>query len=175
MNYTRAMTNPAIPIEELLLQADAAGVRLEIVSGLPVWEAQPMYFHQLEVDRIRASIQTRDANIDCGCHHLGDVYFRFPDGSLKRPDIAILCQQPDPSEYFKPITVIPEAVVEIISEGYEDKDLKLAPGFYLGQGVKDVLIFDPRAKVIWHHRADGVERLNSPAKISLECGCKCEI
>jgi Uma2 family endonuclease len=169
MDYTRAMTNPAIPIEELLLQADAAGVRLEIVSGLPVWEAQPMYFHQLEVDRIRASIKTREYR------HVSGVYFRFPDGSLKRPDIAILCQQPDPSEYFKPITVIPEAVVEIISEGYEDKDLKLAPGFYLGQGVKDVLIFDPRAKVIWHHRADGIERLNSPTKISLECGCQCEI
>ncbi len=169
MDYTRAMTNPAIPIEELLLQADADGVRLEIVSGLPVWEAQPMYFHQLELDRIRASIQTREFR------HVTGVYFRFPDGSLKRPDIAILCQQPDPSEYFKPITVIPEAVVEIISEGYEDKDLKLAPGFYLGQGIKDVLIFDPRAKVIWHHRVDGVERHHSPVKFSLECGCQCEI
>lgn len=168
------MPTPPIPLETLLLQADAAGVRLEIVGGLPVWEAHPLYFHQIEVDRIRESIHpTQDSH--CACHHIADVYFQFPDGSLKRPDIAVICQQPDPSEFFKPLSLIPEAVVEIISEGYEDKDLKLAPGFYLSQGVKDVLIFDPRAKVIWHHRADGVKRLNSPVEIALECGCQCEV
>jgi Uma2 family endonuclease len=111
----------------------------------------------------------------CKCQHVADVYFRFKDGSLKRPDIAILCEPPKPSEMFDPLTHVPEAVIEVISEGYEDKDMRIAPGFYLGQGVKDVLIFDPRAKLIWHHRVDGVHRYNSPQAFTLECGCECVV
>ena len=31
-----------------LLTANELGVRLEIVAGIPLWEAQPLYKHQLE-------------------------------------------------------------------------------------------------------------------------------
>ncbi len=41
----------------LLERADKAGVRLEIVGGLPLWEASPSRRHQQAVDHIRASIQ----------------------------------------------------------------------------------------------------------------------
>ena len=42
----------------LLERADEAGVRLEIVGGLPLWEAAPSRRHQQAVDRIRATIET---------------------------------------------------------------------------------------------------------------------
>jgi Putative restriction endonuclease len=65
------------------------------------------------------------------------------------------------------------AVIEVISQGYEFKDLELEPMFYLSQGVKDVVVLDPRSKAIIHSRRDGVVRLESPARIQLECGCEC--
>lgn len=108
-------------------------------------------------------------------HSISSVYFRFRDGSLKRPDIAVLCRVPREDEMDAALEIVPEAVIEIISEGYEDKDLRLAPGFYLVQGVKDVLIFDPRAKIVWHHRADGVQRHYSAHQFALKCGGICTV
>lgn len=165
---------PAISPEEMIMQADQMNIRLEIVRGIPIWEASPVFAHQAEVDRIRHTIKPQE-NTDCACIHAADVLFRFPDGSLKRPDIAILCKTPAPAERQQALTQIPEAVVEIISEGYEQKDLEIAPGFYLSMGVKDVLIFDPQLTEVYHHRRDGKKRLASPIQIRLECGCSCEI
>jgi len=39
------------------LRADELGVRLEIVNGLAIWEAQPLYKHQKAVERIAQSIR----------------------------------------------------------------------------------------------------------------------
>ncbi len=139
----------SIPIEQLILEADRIGVRLEIIAGLPVWEASPVYRHQAEADRIRASIKLLEGS-DCTCHHTADTLFKFKDGSLNRPDIAVLCRLPSEEEMDVALTQVPEAVIEIVSDGYEDKDLKLAPSFYLSQGVKDVLILEPKTRIVWH-------------------------
>lgn len=155
-----------------LLQADDLGIRLEIVGGLPVWEASPVRRHQQAVDRIRASIRPAAGTI-CACPHLADVYIVFPDGSLKRPDVSIFCREPD--EQDEAITLIPEAVVEVISRGYEAKDLEIAPRFYLAQGVKDVIIFDPHTLLVLHIRPGGVARHVSPVELTLACGCRCRV
>jgi hypothetical protein len=151
-----------------LLTAAELGIRLEIVGGIPVWEAQPLYKHQKAIDRIRATIAPGAAT-PCACVHAADVYVSFPDGSLKRPDIAIFRQEPD--EEDEAIRLIPEAVVEVISKGYEYKDLDIGPNFYLAQGVKDVLVFNPYTLVVLHVRRDGSAHHLSPAPITLECGC----
>lgn len=87
---------------QTLLRADELGVRLEIVRSLPLWEAQPVVRHQRAIDRIRSTIwptpPTGEHDNGCGCVHLADVYVRFPDGSLKRPDISLFCQEPDEEE-----------------------------------------------------------------------------
>ena len=160
--------------EELILQADQMNVRLEIVRGLPIWEASPVAAHQLEVDRIRTSIATDEAR-SCACFHLADVLFKFQDGSLKRPDIAILCKRPEEAALQQALETVPEAVIEIVSQGYERKDLELAPSFYLSLGVKDVIIFEPQTKIVYRHRKDGVKRSESPVALRLECGCTCEV
>jgi Uma2 family endonuclease len=98
---------------------------------------------------------------------------QFRDGSLKRPDVSIFCREPADEE--EAITLLPEAVIEVISKGYEAKDLEIGPRFYLSQGVKDVVVFDPYTLVVLHIRADGVQRLVSPVDISLECGCTCTV
>lgn len=160
--------------EELILQADALNVRLEIIRGLPVWEASPVAEHQLEVDRIRARLRPEEG-AGCACFHLADVLFRFADDSLKRPDIAVLCERPDSTLLSNALPLVPEAVIEIVSAGYERKDFDLAPSFYLSFGVRDVIILDPRTKLVYHHRQDGVKRLESPVTIELECGCRAEV
>ncbi len=130
--------------------------------------------HQRAIDRIRDSIINVAPNVGgCSCVHLADVYVSFLDGSLKRPDIAIFCQEPEDND--EPIKLIPEAVIEVISKGYEAKDLEIAPRFYLSQGVKDVIVFDPYTLLVLHVRKDGVKRLLSPAQIKLECGCQCTV
>jgi len=70
---------------------------------------------------------------------------------------------------------VPEAVIEVISKGYEAKDLEIGPGFYLSQGVKDIVVFDPYTLVVLHVRRDGAERTVSPVTIELECGCSCVV
>jgi Uma2 family endonuclease len=157
------------------VQANELGIRLEIVGGLPLWEFSPARRHQQAVDRIRASIApiVSVAESGCSCLHLADVYVSFPDGSLKRPDIAIFCREPE--EQDEAITLLPEAVIEIVSQGSEAKDLEIGPRFYLTQGVKDVVVFDPYTLLVLHARRDRVARHISPVEIELACGCRCVV
>ena len=159
------------------MQADELGVRLEMVGGLPLWEPSPVLKHQKAIDRIRGTIKpvSRDGDVpsQCSCVHHADVYIAFPDGSLKRPDISIFCREPD--EEDEPVTLVPEAVIEVVSRGYEAKDLEIGPRFYLSQGVKDIVVFDPYTLLVLHVRRDRVTRMVSPVVIDCECGCRCEV
>lgn len=161
-----------MPIDPKFLRAEELGIRLEYVAGLPIWEAHPVWKHQKAVDRIRASI-ARPEGCACECVHAADVYVAFPDGSLKRPDVSLFCREPDEEE--DAITLLPEAVIEVVSKGYEAKDLEIGPHFYLSQGVKDILVFDPSTLVVIHARRDGTTRHVSPHPVTLECGCTCEV
>ena len=166
----------AWPMDSKFLRADELGIRLEIVAGLPIWEPHPVYKHQKAVDRIRSTIEvsaSSEANAGCSCIHAADVYISFPDGSLKRPDISIFCREPEEEE--EAIKLVPEAVIEVISKGYEAKDLEIAPQFYLAQGVKDVLVFNPYTLVVLHVRRDQVTHHVSPVEIELACGCRCQV
>ena len=161
-----------MPIDPKFVRAEELGIRLEIVAGLPIWEAAPVWKHQKAVDRIRASIRS-GGNAACACVHAADVYVQFPDGSLKRPDISLFCREPDEQE--DAITLVPEAVIEVVSKGYEAKDLEIGPHFYLSQGVKDVVVFDPDTLLVLHLRAEGATRATSPQELTLRCGCRCTV
>lgn len=149
----------------ILAQADEMGYRLEIIGGLGVWEAMPPLRHIEAARRVEDSFRTTgDQRV------FRDLYVRFPDDSLRRPDVAIYCREPD--EEDEAVTLIPKAVVEVVSRGSERKDLELSPPFYLAQGVKDVVVLDPYTGIVWHHRTDRtVERHQSPVDLSLRCGC----
>jgi Uma2 family endonuclease len=136
---------------------------------MPSWETSPVLLHQKTVDIIRATIHPSSPESECDCVHYADLYVSFPDGSLKRPDISIFCREP--TEMNTSITLIPEAVIEIISVGYETKDLEINPPFFLSQGVKDVIVYDPQTKFILHARKDGKKTYTSPQELALECGC----
>ncbi len=153
-----------------LLQADELGIRLEIVNGLPLWEAQPLYRHQKQVERICQNIENLTLE-NCACVHVMDVYIQFPNG-LKRPDIAIFCREPTEEEQDRALTLIPEAVVEVVSKGYEAKDLQIGPPFYLSQGVKDVIVFDPSTLLVLQMTTQRTVQLVSPVHIKLTCGCQ---
>lgn len=157
-----------------LAAAAELGVRLEVMNGLPIWEAQPLYRHQKAVERIAASIRPQQPQQPCACVHALDVYVQFPAG-LMRPDISVFCREPSEAEQDAALTMVPEAVVEVISKGFEAKDLELAPPFYLSQGVKDVVVFDPSTLLVLHVRSDGAVRHTAPVTLALQCGCELDV
>ena len=161
-----------IDFNEFSQRADDCGVRLEIIGGLPVWEMLPNLRHQKAIDRIRESFRVmyHQTNAPCDCVHYSDLHLKFPDGSDKRPDISIFCREPSETDFA--VTDIPEAVIEILSRGYEKKDLELGPPFYLEQGVKDVLVFDPYALTVRHFSVTGEQQHQSPYAFTLQCGCE---
>ena len=59
--------------------------------------------------------------------------------------------------------------------GYEAKDLEIGPQFYLSQGVKDVVVFNPYTLAVRHVRRDGAVRHISPVEIQLLCGGRCTV
>lgn len=152
-----------------LLSADQLGIRLEVVNGLPIWEAQPLYKHQKAVERIARSIRGMPSG-DCARVHALDVYIQFPNG-LKRPDISIFCREPSAEEQEQVLTLVPEAVIEVVSKGSEAKDPEIGPPFYLSQGVKDIIVFDPSTLLVLHVRSGGATRQVAPVAIDSGCGC----
>jgi Uma2 family endonuclease len=167
------MKPPTIDPKTLSAAAEL-GVRLEVMNGLPIWEAQPLYRHQKAVERIAQSIKPSRPGGPCACVHALDVYVQFEAG-LKRPDISVFCREPSEAEQDQALTLIPEAVVEVVSKGFEAKDFELAPPFYLSQGVKDIVVFDPSTHEVLHVTATGARRMVSPVRIALACGCDVEV
>ena len=165
----------ATDITTTILEASASGApyRLEYVRGRLKIEASPASRHQKTARRIERSLRpTTTGDGGCGCFGLQDVLIRFsdPDSSLKRPDIAIFCEEPPDTD--EALVVLPAAVIEILSLGYEDKDLgdDGAP-FYRAQGIADVLVVDPRGGIALHYHDDQVDQLTAPAHVTFRCGC----
>jgi Uma2 family endonuclease len=153
--------------------ADQAGVKLEITEGLPTWEFHPTLTHQLVAQSVIRSARPTGRSATCGCLPVPDVLIRFPDGSLKRPDVSIFCEMP--AERDEAVTSIPGAVVEIISAGSRKKDLDLNPPFYLKHGVLDVVVIDPVSHVAVLFTRAGRTDLKLPNRLELQCGCSIEI
>jgi len=161
-------------MDSQLLRSEELGIRLEIVAGLPVWEASPVIAHQEAVDRIRASIKKSvESKKLCHCLHYADIYVQFPEGSLKRPDISIFCEKP--LEREEAVTKIPDAVIEILSKSYEKKDLEIGIPFYISQGVKDIVVFNPYTNEVLHFRDGEKREITSPVEIEFACGCGCVV
>ena len=163
-------------LERMFAEADELGFRMEITGGLPTWELSPVWGHQEICFRIEMSLEqnrTSGNQNGCGCFHASDVSLRFPDGSLKRPDISVFCEKPE--EVEETITAVPDAVIEIISKGYEKKDWEVSVPFYLQQGIKDVVVFDPFMQQVTHFQDGERKDYPSPVALTLACGCTCTV
>lgn len=177
--YTPPMFDPPGPMgaaspKELMLQlmnADEAGVKLEVVGDEFMWEFFPSPLHQGVLRDLDRSVRsTPGDDRGCGCFTLSDAYLQFADGSLKRPDLMVYCFRPPLTR--EPLTIMPEAVVEILSPGGRRKDLQVGPPFYLSQGIKDIVVVDPEGRLAHHFRRDGYRPVALGATVRLECGCE---
>jgi len=158
-------------MESIYLRAEDIGVRLEMANGLPIWEAHPLPRHQKAVEKIRGSIRPIESHpAPCGCYVLPDTYIAFSGNTLKRPDLSIFCEET--SENDEAIRTLPEAVVEVVGPCYEAKDLEVGLMFYQKEGIKDIVIFDPRTLLVLHAAEGTTKRLTSPVRIELRCGCE---
>lgn len=160
-------------LDEQFPGAAELGIKLERVGGLTVWEALPVKRHQSAVFRLQTSIRPVEAEGGCGCFHYADISLLFPDGSEKRPDISLFCQEPE--EEDESVTMLPDAVIESISKGYEQKDFEIGIPFYLAQGVKDIVTLDPRSGEVRHYGPEGMRTLTSPVELVFVCGCRCTV
>lgn len=147
------------------------GVRLEITGGRTTWEALPGALHNGVVDDIRQNLtRSNSPTATCGCHHIADTYIEFAPSLLRRPDIALFCEKP-PRPDGAITGLIPGAVIEVLSTGYEQKD-RDAVALYLGAGVLDVLLVDPRRRMAeWHRQGEPSRFLELPATCDLQMGC----
>ena len=158
--------------EYLFAEADAMGIKLEVVNGLALWEASPVLLHQSAVVRIIKSMQPIGSHpVGCGCLIYPDVDILFPEGSRKRPDISIFCEEP--TELTTAITQVPAAVIEIISKNYEAKDREIGVPFYISQNIRDIVLLDPYTNEVLHYVDGAVKILQSPTLITMQCGCVC--
>ncbi|MGQ9926649.1 MAG: Uma2 family endonuclease [Chloroflexaceae bacterium] len=168
----------AIDIAEIIARTDAskAPVRLEYVRGHMKWEASPASRHQKALQRIERSLRPIPGHPgSCACFALADTLIRFndPDRSIKRPDLAIFCVEPPDTD--EALDIIPAAVVEVLSLGYEEKDLGPdGSPFYLAYGVQDVVMFDPRTAVVYHDTR-GRDRCTFTAPVTLDLCCGCRV
>ena len=64
---------------------------------------------------------------------------------MLQPGVAVYAQEPQATRM--PTRLLPEAVIEIVSQSSEPKDLQYSPSFYLSQGVKDVIVVTPETEV----------------------------
>lgn len=159
-------------LDELI--RDRAIRLLVLGSGKRIWEASPSPLHQMLIDDIRATIQPVTAGRgECDCHHISDVYIRFPDDSLVRPDIAIFCERPPRQR--QALRMVPRAVIEVISPNYEAKDTDDLPPVYLANGVQDVLVVDPDQQRVLHFHATNTTAHTTPITMTLHCGCRVTI
>lgn len=164
----------AIDWQHVLGAADAGGVKLELVEGIPTWEFFPSSKHQKWLDRIRSSVRTSNlAGVKCGCYSLQDTYFRFPDGTYKRPDLSLFCSEPP--EIEDALEILPDAIVEIVSSGFEKKDLETGAPFYISQGVKEVVVVNPVDSAVHHFTKVGCKVFPLPITIKLLMGCEFDV
>ncbi len=68
--------------------------------------------------------------------------------------------------------MIPEAVIEILSKGYEKKDTEISLPFYLTQGIRDIVIFDPTTNRVHHYHDGQTDEYSSPVSLTFACGCR---
>ena len=156
-------------LERLVQASDHRQVKLEMTAGMPTWEAMPGVRHQRIVQSVFLSVRRRPAaEGDCGCHRYLDVYVRFPDGSFRSPDVSVFCQEPPDADGAT--DVLPAAVVEIVSAGYEAKD-RIGLPFYLEQGIADVVLYDPRTGEVVHATPSGRTVHAAPVELDFACGC----
>lgn len=153
-------------MEALIHSADESLVKIEMTAGVPTWEAMATPRHQRILGEIFENVR-RTGESDCGCHRYLDTYIRFADGSFKRPDLALYCVRlPDTDVATE---VLPQAVVEIVSAGYEEKD-RIGLPFYLGQGIADVVVYDPRTGEVIHATPQSQTIHTAPVDLAFACG-----
>ena len=159
--------------DEMEHRAEQVGMRIEYVCGIPIWEASPIFRHQKKTLDIQVSLLAHAEASGCACLPIADVTILFPDGSIKRPDISIFCHEPDEQETA--CTLIPEAVIEILSKGYEKKDTEISLPFYLAQGIADIVIFDPATNKVSHYHDGQMDEHDSPIELIFVCGCRATV
>ena len=150
-------------LRAIVQESDHSVVKIELTDGVATWEAPFTVRHQGLVMEIQRSIRFVG-----GCHAVQNAYVRFTEGSFRSPDVAVYDRElPDTDDATD---VVPVAVIEVLSPGFEAKD-RMAVPFYLSQGVRDVVLADPATGGVTHATPQGQKVYAAPVDLEFACGC----
>ena len=118
----------------------------ELWDGLAVSiSPSPFAKHGKALVNLASKLQTA-INENATCQEkveiVAEVDWNVSDTTVVRPDISVLCGPLPEKHIFSP----PAIVIEILSQGTRDRDLKHKRSLYQSQGVPNYLIVDPDAK-----------------------------
>ncbi len=111
----------------------------ELYEGVPVAMAPaPLISHQAIAYALANALA--DAIGDCDqCLVVGETDYRLADDTVVRPDVVLICGEPNEAY----ITKAPEIVIEVVSPSTRKRDEGYKYERYEAAGVKYYLLVDP--------------------------------
>lgn len=115
----------------------------ELIEGTPVAMSPGAGFlHQKVSGAVYTQLSTTLKKCK-NCLSLYEIDWIVSDDTVVRPDIIVICQEPE-GEY---ITKAPEVIFEVISKETAQKDKKVKYEIYEKEGVKYYVLVYPELKV----------------------------
>ena len=127
--------------------------RCELIEG-ELWMAPaPFMLHQLVLQALYDLLRAHARRTRCGVVFVAPVDVRFSDGTVLQPDIVFVSKGRLPKDDLeKPIRVVPDLCVEVVSGDSASRDLVRKRRIYERHGVAEYWVVDPREHLFAFYR-----------------------
>ena len=122
----------------------------EIIGGIKYMAPAPNPGHNRTLFYLGRIIENymEDNNIG-GYVFTDNIDLYLPDGSMFQPDLTVIkTENENLIDWYAPISVVPDMVVEVLSKSTKHRDLTVKKDTYESVGVKEYWIVDPYMKCI---------------------------
>lgn len=132
-----------------LLQIPDDGRRYEVVEGDLFVSPSPRGKHQLIVSRLVRFLEDHVSTRRLGRVYAAPADVKFSEESVVEPDIVYVSKEKSRNVYETFIDVVPDLIVEVLSEGTRQRDFGEKMKLYARHGVSHYWIADPEARRMW--------------------------
>ena len=130
------MSNPAIELYD---------EDFEVIEGEKFMSPSPHRTHMYIMMNLAVNFHMYLARNNKGRVFTDNMDIHFPDGSLMKPDLSIVCN-PECFKHGATVYGVPDFVAEILSRSTMKRDLTIKKDIYEKNGVKEYWIIDPWSK-----------------------------
>ncbi len=142
------------------LGEDPPGVRYELSNGELIVTPSPNFFHNLMRDFVNRRLEVSLEGKRLG-RVVSEQDFHLGGSIVRRPDVAFIRTQKLRGADLRqtPLELVPDLVIEIVSDFDRAADLRLKVAQYLEAGVTAVWLVYPQTQEAERHSpSDGAER-----------------